>query len=205
MKVGCFYFKCAGASVLSLGLLMSLTTVAQRRLLIGPQLGIAYNSLSSVASSGPGVSMKYDRFFSSHFAFTFALDYISFTRVSGDVFPGGKILEPSSKLQTLSEQFGCKYYLRKKAEPRGFYLSAEAGLHTSWLKYYDAGKLYSSLHQTNFCYRYGFGISSRHFDYGILWQNFYQKDYQISQVYGMGIQNNPLKYLCIRISYIFPD
>lgn len=41
------------------------------------------------------------------------------------------------------------------------------------------------------------GLSSRHFDYGILWQKFYQRDNEISLVYGNGIQNNPLKYLAL--------
>ncbi len=150
--------KLAAGWVITFMIFLSSWAQAQRRIIFGPQLGIAYNSLNSVASSGPGVSMKYDRFVSSHFAFTFALDFINFTRVSGNVNPGGKVVDPSSKLMTLSEQLGCKYYPWKKSEPKGFYISAEAGLLTSWLKYYDAGKLYSSLDQTNFCYRYGYFV-----------------------------------------------
>lgn len=200
----CVNLKLTVASILAFLIIAPVS--AQRRIIIlGPQLAVAYNSLSSVASSGPGVSMKYDRFVSSHLAFTFSLDYINFTRASGNVNPGVKLVEPSSKLITLSEQLGCKYYPWKKSDHKGFYLSAEAGILTSWLKYYDAGKLYSSIDQTNFSYRYGFGLSSRHFDYGILWQNFYQQNNEISLVYGTGIQNNPLKYFCIRVSYIFPD
>ena len=190
--------------IILLIIIPSSSLVAQRRIIIGPELTLPYNSLSSVASGGIGITTKYDRFVSKHFALTFSVDYVSFGKVYS-FNPGSAHVESSSKLQTLSEQFGGKFYFRKRTEPKGFYLSAEAGIQTSWLKYYDAGKLYNSIDQTNFCYRYGFGISGRHLDFGLLLQKFEQRNYEIAWSYGIGVENNPLKYWCLRISYIFPD
>lgn len=185
-------------------ILLPACAVAQRRIILGVELALPYNSLTSVASGGIGLTTKYDRFVSKHLAITFSVDFVSFGKVYS-LNPGSAHVEASTKLQTLSEQLGGKYYFRKKNEPKGLYLSLEGGIQTSWLKYYDAGKQYGSVDQTDFCYRYGFGISGKRLDVGLLWQKFEQRNYEIAWSYGMAVQNNPLRYFCLRIAYILPD
>lgn len=175
---------------------------AQRRLILGPSFAVPNNVLGFTASYGIGATSKYDRFITKQLALTFSVDYVSFGKVYY-LSPGAPHVDTSVKMQSLAEQLGAKFFFQKSE--RGFYVAAEAGLHTSWVKYYDLGKQYYSIDQTNFGYRFGIGLSKRRLDYGLLWQRFYQRDNEIAGAVNSYSINNPLRYLSFRIAYIFRD
>lgn len=180
-------------------IVLSNTLLAQRRLMLGPTLVLPSNSFRSVAAPGAGVATKYDVFISKRMALSFSCDYASFGKVNYESI-SPPVIETTVKAQSLAEQVGLKFFLRKRDQ--GFYLVTDAGIQTTWVKYSYLSRPGYAVNETNAAYRFGVGFSSRHLDYGVFWQRFYQRDHDIANYNGYSIIN-PLRYISIRVAYIF--